>query len=177
VLDVDSQLINRIRSALDAAFPVASSKSAATYSECVAEAIHENLLFAFRELFEERSSSRRPIELKAEVNRKVLISRAIELVNDTSAWESSVPELATVLGVSQRTLLATFQEQLGITPQTYLLNHRHHLARRMLMNSTQHSTTVAAVAMKFGFFDIGRFAGRYYRIFGEHPSETLRRES
>jgi hypothetical protein len=31
--------------------------------------------------------------------------------------------------------------------------------------------------MKFGFFDIGRFAGRHFRIFGEHPSETLRRGS
>jgi transcriptional regulator GlxA family with amidase domain len=177
VIDVDGQLIHRIRSALDAAFPAASSRSSETCSDCVAEAIQAILLFAFRELFEERASSRRPIELKSEVNRKALISRAIELINDKSAWESSVPELATVLGVSQRTLLATFQEQLGITPQTYLLNHRHHLARRVLMNSTPHSTTVAAVAMKFGFFDIGRFAGRYFRIFGEHPSETLRRGS
>ena len=177
VIDVDGQLIHRIRSALDAAFPAASSRSSETCSDCVAEAIQANLLFAFRELFEERASSRRPIELKLEVNRKALVSRAIELVNDRSAWESSVPELATLLGVSQRTLLATFQEQLGITPQTYLLNHRHHLARRLLMNSTPHSTTVAAVAMKFGFFDIGRFAGRYFRIFGEHPSETLRRGS
>ena len=177
MIDVDGQLIHRIRSALDAAFPAASSRSSDTCSDCVAEAIQASLLFAFRELFEERASSRRPIELKSEVNRKALISRAIELINDKSAWESSVPELATVLGVSQRTLLATFQEQLGITPQSYLLNHRHHLARRLLMNSTPHSTTVAAVAMKFGFFDIGRFAGRYFRIFGEHPSETLRRGS
>jgi transcriptional regulator GlxA family with amidase domain len=175
VIDIDGPLINRIRSALDAAFPVASSRSSDTCSDCVAEAIQSNLLFAFRELFEERARSRRPIELKAEVNRKALISQAIELINDTSAWESSVPELATLLGVSQRTLLATFQEQLGITPQTYLLNHRHHLARRVLMNSTPNNPTIAAVAMKFGFFDVGRFAGRYFRIFGEHPSETLRR--
>ncbi|TWU06536.1 AraC family transcriptional regulator [Stieleria varia] len=177
VIEVDGRLIHRIRSALDAAFPAATSRSSDTCSDCVAETIQANLLFVFRELFEERTSSTRPIELKSEVNRKALICRAIELVNDTSAWESSVPEIATMLGVSQRTLLATFQEQLGLTPKTYLLNHRHHLARRVLMNSTPHSTTVAAVAMKFGFFDIGRFAGRYFQIFGEYPSETLRRGS
>ena len=36
------------------------------------------------------------------------------------------------------------------------------------------TTTVTDVAMMFGFFELGRFAGRYRHTYGEVPSETLR---
>ena len=34
--------------------------------------------------------------------------------------------------------------------------------------------TVTDVAMAYGFFELGRFAGRYRHAFGEAPSRTLR---
>jgi AraC family ethanolamine operon transcriptional activator len=175
VTAVDRQLLRRIRSALGAAFALASSRSSAKPTECVEATIHDSLISAFRQMLDESVESKGPTDRKADVNRKALISQLIELINDSTAWEMSVPELASLIGVSQRTLLTAFREQLGITPQSYLIAHRFHLARRLLMKSAAHRTTVAAVAAKFGFFDLGRFAGRYLIMFGEHPSESLRR--
>lgn len=175
VINVGGRLLSRIRFALDAAFDMTSSRSSATSSECFGVAIHENLISAFRQILFDSVDLRLPVERKMDASRKSLISQVIELINDANAWEKSVPELANVIGVSQRTLLTAFREQLGLTPQNYLIIHRLHLARRLLMKSGTQSTTVAAVAAKFGFFDLGRFAGRYLMMFGEYPSETLRR--
>ncbi len=175
VTAVNRQLLKRLKSTLGEVFAVASSRSAAEPTECVAATIHDHFISAFRRILEESVESKRPAERKVEVNRKALISQVIELINDASAWEMSVPKLASLIGVSQRTLLTAFREQLGTTPQNYLIAHRYHLARRWLMKGAAHDTTVAAVAAKFGFFDLGRFAGRYLMMFGEHPSESLRR--
>ncbi len=175
VITVGGQLHSRIRSALAAAFSVAASSSSAMSSACETAAIHENLISAIRQMLDKSAESRRPTERRVDVNHKSLISKVLELINDTGAWAMSVPELARAIGVSQRTLLTAFREQLGITPQGFLVAHRLHLARRTLMKSVPDRTTVAAVAMKFGFFDLGRFAGRYLMMFGEHPSATLSR--
>lgn len=175
VITVGGQLHSRIRSALDAAFNVTASSSSAISSACVMAAIHENLISAIRQMLDESAESRRPTERRVDINHKALISQVLELINDAGAWAMSVPELARVIGVSQRTLLTAFREQLGITPQNFLVAHRLHLARRMLMKCATDRTTVAAVAVKFGFFDLGRFGGRYFMMFGEYPSATLSR--
>ena len=175
VITVGGQLHRRIRSALDTAFNVTASSSSAISSVCVMAAIHENLISAIRQMLDESAESRRPTERRVDINHKALISQVLELINDAGAWAMSVPELARVIGVSQRTLLTAFREQLGITPQNFLVAHRLHLARRMLMKCATDRTTVAAVAVKFGFFDLGRFAARYLMMFGENPSATLSR--
>ena len=176
VITVGGQLHSRIGSALDAAFNVTASSSSAKSSACCTIVILEKTSSRhIRQMLYESAESQCPTERRVDINHKSLISQVLELINDAGAWAMSVPELARVIGVSQRTLLTAFREQLGITPQGFLVAHRLHLARRMLMKSATDRTTVAAVAVKFGFFDLGRFAGRYLMMFGEHPSATLRR--
>ena len=177
VITVRDQLFGQLRSTLDAAFDLTANRSSAASSEFLEAAISEKLISAFRQMLDENVDSKRPTEQKVHVNRKSLIAQVLELINDSNAWEMSVPELASATGVSQRTLLSTFREQIGVTPQTYLITHRLHLARRSLMKTAPQSTTVASVAATFGFFDYGRFAGRYLTMFGEHPSETIRQRT
>jgi AraC-like DNA-binding protein len=51
---------------------------------------------------------------------------------------------------------------------------RIHLAWRALRDGTGGETSVAEVAMRFGFWQFGRFAGEYKSLFGEAPSAILR---
>ncbi|MEE4146248.1 MAG: hypothetical protein V2I26_15700, partial [Halieaceae bacterium] len=48
-------------------------------------------------------------------------------------------------------------------------------ARRLLRDGHNGENTVTAVAARLGMWDFGRFAIRYRRVFGERPSDTLRR--
>ena len=86
-----------------------------------------------------------------------------------------IPELCRIIGVSDRVLRALCQEQLRMSPQRFLALRRLHLARRALLRSDHHSTTVAEVATGHGVWELGRFAVAYKSVFGESPSATLRR--
>ena len=48
------------------------------------------------------------------------------------------------------------------------------LARRALRAADPRRTTVSAIALDCGFWELGRFAVAYRRTFGESPSDTLR---
>jgi AraC-like DNA-binding protein len=86
-----------------------------------------------------------------------------------------IPELCTAIGVSDRTLRVCCQEQLGMSPKRYLLVRRMHMARRVLRESVPTETTVTEIATRYGFWQFGRFAGVYKKLFGESPSTMLDR--
>lgn len=77
-------------------------------------------------------------------------------------------------GVSERTLRAAFHDVLGVSPKRYAITQRLHAAHEALCSADPHTTTVTDIAMTFGFFELGRFAGRYRHTFGQPPSQTLR---
>ncbi|MGI9629322.1 MAG: helix-turn-helix domain-containing protein [Longimicrobiales bacterium] len=85
-----------------------------------------------------------------------------------------IPELARLVGVSQRTLQYAFQSAVGITPVTYLRRHRMHGAHRQLMKQGPGETSVSRAALTHGFTELGRFAVEYRTLFGQSPSQTLR---
>lgn len=86
----------------------------------------------------------------------------------------TVTDLSRMVGVSERTLRAAFHDVIGISPKKYTITQRLQAAHQALSSADPETTTVTDVAMTFGFFELGRFAGRYRHIFGEVPSETLR---
>lgn len=87
-----------------------------------------------------------------------------------------LPELCAALGTSERTLRLACEEHLGMGPIRYLTLRRMHLARRALLNANS-STTVTRVATDCGFWELGRFAVSYRKLFGEPPSVSLRRST
>lgn len=86
-----------------------------------------------------------------------------------------VLELSREIGTSLRTLNMCCRDHLGVGPKHYLLLRRMNLARRALRRSMPSETTVTEIATGCGFWELGRFAVEYKRLFGEMPSATLAR--
>jgi AraC family ethanolamine operon transcriptional activator len=100
------------------------------------------------------------------------VREAIEIW-ETSRYELSIVELSRLVGVSQRTLEHGFRDQFNLTPYQYLIRCRLRFARDALREADPASDTVTDIAVRFGFSELGRFAGEYRRFFGELPSDTL----
>ena len=62
-----------------------------------------------------------------------------------------------------------------MSPTQYVLLRRLKEVREALRDADPGSANVAEVAHRFGFTELGRFAGTYRTTFGETPSATLRR--
>jgi AraC-like DNA-binding protein len=86
-------------------------------------------------------------------------------------------EICAAIGVAERTLRAACREHLGMGPTRYLNLRRMHLVRRALTRADRSRATVTQVATDHGFWELGRFSVTYRALFGESPSETLRRPS
>ncbi|MDP2819546.1 MAG: helix-turn-helix domain-containing protein [Polaromonas sp.] len=102
-----------------------------------------------------------------------LVQQACAMVHDKLQQAPTVVQLCLDLGVSRRTLQNGFQRVLGVSPLTYLKAVRLHQARCTLKKVS--SVTEAATA--FGFWHFGHFSQDYQAMFGERPSDTLRRHS
>jgi len=87
-----------------------------------------------------------------------------------------MPELCLAIGISERTLRICSTEFLGMSPVRYLRLRRLKLARAALRRLDAATTSVAAVARRYGFGELGRFASLYRAVYGETPSATLRRQ-
>lgn len=82
-------------------------------------------------------------------------------------------ELAEVAGVSVRQLQQIFKAFTDMPPAHWLRLRRLNGARRDLLRGA--GATVAEVAMQWSFWHLGRFSESYRQLFGELPSETLKR--
>ena len=120
-----------------------------------------------------------PVESRATVGRPRLDRAAI--IREAMARIEAAPilptaaDLAQGLGVTSRTLLRAFQESFGVSPKRYLLLQELHVVRRELRKAAHEEAKVTDVLTRHGIWEMGRFAARYRRQFGELPSETLRR--
>jgi AraC-like DNA-binding protein len=85
--------------------------------------------------------------------------------------------LCAALSVSERTLRKAFHRIHGLPPCRHLRMLRLEQARRALIATDSHLTTVTEIATCFGFAELGRFSVEYRKVFGESPSQTLHRAS
>jgi AraC family ethanolamine operon transcriptional activator len=104
----------------------------------------------------------------------------LRLVLSAEAWLDAnvgrsvyTEELATALGVGQRTLHDAFLAVFGMSVHRYLRSRRLNLVRAALRSGGDGSGLIKSVALGHGFWHLGRFAVEYQAMFGERPSETL----
>jgi AraC family ethanolamine operon transcriptional activator len=107
--------------------------------------------------------------------RRAAVRRVEEWLDAHPGERASIPALCNVAGVSERTLEYAFRERLGMTPARYLKIRRLNFVHRELETAAPQGASVTSIALRSGFFDLGRFAGEYRALFGELPSETLGR--
>ncbi|MDE1165857.1 MAG: helix-turn-helix domain-containing protein [Pseudomonas sp.] len=106
--------------------------------------------------------------------RKRMVDRAREYALSHVDEPLSILDLCNHIGASRRKLQYCFQETLGINPVAYLRALRLNAVRRELRTGTQ-LQGVQQVAARWGFWHLSRFSSDYRTLFGECPSQTLRR--
>lgn len=102
----------------------------------------------------------------------------IRLAEDFIRAHAELPitmgDLASLTGVSARTLEYGFRRHRDRSPMQFLRQIRFENARADLRNPAT-TKTVSAVAAQWGFLHFSRFAADYAQLFGELPSATLRK--
>jgi len=106
----------------------------------------------------------------------VLVKRATEIM-DAQRGPLRILDLCRVLRVSPSTLENSFKAVAGVTPHAFFTRRRLNQARASLLRAGTAGRKVTEIASELGFTELGRFAVRYRQLFGESPSETLRRGS
>ena len=101
------------------------------------------------------------------------VKRVLDYVHAHLQEPIALPDLVKVSGVSGRSLHAHFRRFTGKSPLAYVAGQRLARARDDLMRAGQ-DETVTVIATRWGFTQLGRFAGIYRRTYGESPCETLR---
>ncbi len=101
-----------------------------------------------------------------------IATKAADLIENSLDHSQSVAGIARALQVSERTLLTAFRSRLGTSPRQFIQSMRLNRARALLRRGDYPETLVQEIAAKCGFWDFGRFAAKYKRLFGEYPSET-----
>ena len=104
------------------------------------------------------------------------IRRVVDAIHNEPERALSVGDLAGIGGMSARSLQEGFRRYLGCPPMAYLQQVRLTRAHETLRGADPTQVTVAAVAHRWGFAHLGRFASAYRTRFGRSPSETLRRD-
>jgi len=86
----------------------------------------------------------------------------------------SIDDLVEVTGVSQRSVFEGFRSFRGITPMKYVQKLRLEKVRAELLGSGP-DRSVTDIALKWGFSQLGRFSVSYKKVYGESPSDTLKK--
>jgi AraC-like DNA-binding protein len=104
-----------------------------------------------------------------------IVSRFEEYLEANPDQPLYLTEICGAIAVSERTLRVACEEHLGMGPIRYLSLRRMHLVRRALLRADPSTATVTRLATDHGFWELGRFSVAYRALFGEPPSESLRR--
>ncbi|TQS46084.1 helix-turn-helix transcriptional regulator [Cryptosporangium phraense] len=102
------------------------------------------------------------------------LRRAVAFIEDHPQDDVAIADIAAAAHVSVRAVQLAFRRHLAMTPTEYLRRVRLSRAHEALRAADPTTTTVAAVACRWGFPSPGRFAALYRRTYRVTPGQTLR---
>lgn len=115
-----------------------------------------------------------PIRGLAFHDRRKIVDATLAILEAKPQSPVSVSTVCGVLGVGERTLERAFQECLGVNPRAYERERRLRAAHGLILTQGDR-LSITDIAMSFGFWHLGRFAGAYAALFGCSPNEMRRR--
>ncbi|RDU98816.1 helix-turn-helix domain-containing protein [Trinickia dinghuensis] len=160
-----------LKAFLLASFEAADASTAAFAYPHARKALHDTLLL---ELAHIADPEKAPIRLDETARRRV-VDRVRELVTSKPDVPFTVLDVCQAVGTSRRKLQYCFEEILGTHPAYYLRVLRLNAVRRELRRHSEGTATVSDLAFSWGFWHLSRFATHYRQLFGELPSQTLKR--
>ncbi|MEK6422175.1 MAG: AraC family transcriptional regulator [Burkholderia gladioli] len=102
------------------------------------------------------------------------VQLARQFIHAHAREDVTLEDIERAAGVSRQTLFAAFRQHVGQGPMAYLKRYRLEGVRRD-MASDRSARNVSMVALGWGFTHLGRFSAEYKALFGETPSQTLKR--
>jgi AraC-like DNA-binding protein len=135
-----------------------------------ARAVEQELIFIIVECLATADTSQPLIIRQHHVDIMTRFESALRMDSDKPP---SLPELCATIGVPERTLRDCCARVLGVSPGRYIRLKRLNLVHAELRRADPVTTSVAQIARRYRFSELGRFAAVYRRIFGEFPSATL----
>jgi len=123
---------------------------------------HKNLYKTIRELF----LSHATVQKKRE---KDLIVQVKEYIHSHSEEALSVSDVAKYVGYDKSYLIRFFSQEVGMTPQQYILNEKVNRAKDLL--SYSQLKNLSDVAVHAGFFDQSHLNRNFKPLFGTTPKK------
>lgn len=104
--------------------------------------------------------------------RAYIVDKAIEIIESEISEPLALGDLCKAIRICPRTLRYSFENVLGMSPTKYILYRRLVHARADLQNSGG-KELIERIALRWGFWHMGRFSQNYKRYYGETPSQTI----
>lgn len=142
-------------------------------SEHARRELQDRVLGMLIEPFDDSRAS--STQLPYPTTRAYIVDKAMQFMESRLADPISLSDICEVVRISPRTLRYSFEEVLGVSPTRYLLVRRLNQVRQELSACSNHHVMIEEVAVRWGFWHMGRFARFYRQSFGERPSDTRRR--
>ena len=104
-----------------------------------------------------------------------IVRRCENIAQGDTLEPVTVLDLCRELRCSRRTLQNSFQRVANVTPVEYLRTMRLNEVHRLLRSTNADEVLIGDAAARWGFTHLGYFAREYRALFGELPSQTLRK--
>jgi AraC family ethanolamine operon transcriptional activator len=104
-----------------------------------------------------------------------VVRRVEQHLLDDLAVPQTVDDLCRIANASRRTLEYSFKDYFGTSPKRFIKALKLNAARDDLLTGSYGFNHVVEIASGLGFTHMGQFSADYRNMFGEKPSETLRR--
>ena len=106
---------------------------------------------------------------------KDIVGRVEELIDSECETLFSIQEIADKLFTNPRNIQIAFKKYRNYSPMQFLKNRKLHKAHDYIIFYSGRCT-VKEIALSVGIFDLNRFSKYYAKLFGELPSQTIKKQ-